>query len=78
MTSPTPPCACPPGYEDGGCVFPPGTCGRPRRTLRPPRAHDWQEYMDGKIYCAACGLRRGGVVAQQPCWGAGKETVDVE
>lgn len=24
----TPPCACPPGYEDGGCVFPPGTCGR--------------------------------------------------
>lgn len=21
MTDPAPPCACPPGYEDGGCVF---------------------------------------------------------
>lgn len=39
MTSPTPPCACPPGYEDGGCVFPPGTCGRSRRPAK--RRYRW-------------------------------------
>lgn len=50
-----------------------------RRLLRPPLGHDWQEYMDGDVRCAACGKRRRpGTSPQQPCLGAGKVTVDTE
>lgn len=51
-----------------------------RRHLRPPLAHDWQDYMDGDCRCSACGLRRRAweLGSRRPCLGAGKATVDVE
>jgi hypothetical protein len=50
----------------------------PRRTLLPPRAHEWQEYMDGEVRCAACGRRKVRLFQRGDCTGAAKVTVDVE
>ncbi len=52
----------------------------PRRALRPPRQHDWQDYLDGHARCSACGVRRRTweLRANRPCEGAAKVTIDVE
>lgn len=49
------------------------------RPLRPPRQHDWADYMDGDCRCSACGLRRRTweMGSRRPCVGAAKVTVDV-
>jgi hypothetical protein len=46
------------------------------RTLRPPYAHEWQEYMDGQVRCSACGIARWRIrYTNKPCEGAAKVTM---
>lgn len=81
MTDPTPPCACPPGYEDGGCVFPPGTCGRKDAASDPDDGYydpdDFADELDGPEPGEECGRWRNGRLDRY-CTKAGTEECDFE